>query len=113
MPRDPGTDYGCELGDVECKAAVVPWSESKCIFIEPDLGAVIAGIKTAVESRLGKKIDLRADLGIKEKSQTWVKKIVDFAVDQSRRWLFKVVTFDIDCAAQSRTKIVLECRDGE
>lgn len=99
MPRDPVTDNGCELADLESEAAIVPWSEPKCIFIEADLGAVIAGIKTAVKSRLGKEIDLRADLGVEEESQTRVEKIVDFAVDQSRRWLFKMITFDVDCAA--------------
>jgi len=113
MPRDPVSDNGCELADLESEAAIVPGSEPKCIFIKPDLSAVITRVEAAVESRLRKEIDLRANLGVEEESQTRVKEIVDFAVDESRRRLLKVITFDVNCAAESRAKIVLKRRDGE
>jgi len=99
MPRDPVADDGGELTDLKRESSVLPWGESEGVFVEPDLSAVITWIEAAVESRLGKEIDLRAELGIKEECQARVKQIVDFAVDQSRRGLFKVITFDVDRAA--------------
>src|SRR5438309_11121293 len=113
MSRDKIADNGGELTDLQSKATVLPRGNPKRILIQANLGAVIARIETAIESRLGKEINVRAELSVEEKCQARVEEIVDVAVDEPRCWLLEMIKLDIDRAAQTRSKIILERSDSE
>src|SRR6266568_4899554 len=113
MPRDKIADNGGELTDLQSEAAVLPRRKAKRIFVEPNLGAVIARVEAAIESRLREEINVRAELSVEEKCQARVEEIVDVAVDEPRCWLLEMIKLDIDRAAQTRPKIILERSDSE
>src|SRR5438309_10445240 len=113
MSRDKIADNGGELTDLQSKATVLPRGNPKRILIQANLGAVIARIETAIESRLGKEINVRAELSVEEKCQARVEEIVDVAVDEPRWWLLEMIKHYIDRAAKTRPKIVLERSERE
>src|SRR5712692_4085441 len=113
MPRDKIADNGGELTDLQSEAAVLPRRKAKRIFVEPNLGAVIARVEAAIESRLREEINVRAELSVEEKCQARVEEIVDVAVDEPGCWLLEMIKLDIDRAAQTRPKIILERSDSE
>src|SRR6266496_2219250 len=113
MSRDPIADDGCEFADLQSKTTVLPRRDSKRILIQANLGAVVAGIEPAIESRLREEIHLRTDLRVDKQRKTIIEKVVDIRVDQTGRGLLEIVKFQIDCAAQSRAKIVLKPGDRQ
>ena len=64
MARDPVADHGGELSDLEVD--VLRRSVADKIFIEPDLGAIIAGIESAIHARLGEDINLGSKLRVEK-----------------------------------------------
>src|SRR3954468_17589710 len=102
MSRNPIADDGRKLADLECKTAVLPWGDSKRIFVQPNVGAVVGRIEAAIEPRLREEIHLRTRLRVQKQRETRIEQIVDFRVDEARRGLLEIIKFQIDCAAQSR-----------
>src|SRR5438445_13683809 len=96
MSRDKIADNGGELTDLQSEATVLPRGNPKRILIQTNLGAVIARIETAIESRLREEINVRAELSVEEKCQTRVEESVDVDVDEPRCWLLEVMKVDID-----------------
>ena len=113
MPRDPIADNGGELAGLKRKTAVLPRRNPKRVFIQTNLSAVIARVKTTIYSRLRKEINLRSDLRVQKECQPRVEKSVDAAVNETGRGLFEMIDLQIERAAQSCTQIVLKCRDRE
>src|SRR4030095_1770960 len=111
MPGDPIAHHGGELADLQSETAILPRRNAQCVFVEPNLSPVIARVKTAIQPRLRKEINLRADLRIEKECQSRIEKIVDFAVDESRRWLLEMIEFKVERAAQSCAQIILKCGD--
>src|SRR6266487_1097283 len=101
MARHPVADYGGELTDLESESSVLPWGEPEGVFVEPDLRAVIAWIKTSIQTRLNKGIDLRSDLGVEKQRQPRVEKVVNITINESRRRLLEMISLKIDRAAQA------------
>jgi len=48
MSRDKIADDGSELSDLQCETAVVPWRDPECVFVEPNLSAVITWIESTI-----------------------------------------------------------------
>src|SRR6516162_777400 len=113
MPWNPITDRGSELTNLQAKTSIFPRGNAKGIFIEPDLGTVVARIEPAIESRLREEIHLRTGLGIDKQRETRIEEIVDFRVDETGRRLLEVIKFQIDCATQSCAQIILKPGDRE
>src|SRR5207248_2047391 len=113
MPRHKLTDNGSKLADLQSEAAVFPRCHAQGVFIEADSSATITRIKATIESRLGKEVNLRPDLGVEKKRQTSVEEIVDPAVNESRCRLLEMITFEVDRTAQSGPKIILKRRKRE
>src|SRR6266545_3857312 len=111
MSRDPIAYDRGELADLHCQSPIFPRCNAQCIFVEPNLSAVIARVKTAIEPGLREEINLRADLRIQKKSQTRIEKSVDAAVDETGRRLIEVIDFQIERAAQSCAQFILKCGD--
>src|SRR5437588_12516532 len=88
-----------KFADLKIQTAIFPGRNAQRIFIQPNGGAVIARIEPAIESRLGKEINLFAELRVEKKRETRIEKIVDPAVDQYRRWLLEMVNFKINRSA--------------
>src|SRR6266702_3450650 len=101
MARHPVADYGGELTDLKSESSVLPWGKSEGVFVEPDLRAVIAWIKTSIQTRLNKKIHLRSNLGVEKQRQSRIEKVVNIAVDESGRRLLEMISLKIDRAAQA------------
>ena len=99
MPWNPITDYGSELANLQAKTSIFPRGNAKGIFIEPDLGTVVARIEPPVKSRLRKKINMRPNLCIEKERQARIEKVVDIAIDETGRRLLEIIIFDIDGAA--------------
>ena len=78
MPRDPIADDGGEFAGLESKTAVLPRRKSKRILVQTNLGAVIAGIEAAIDSRLREEINLRPELRVEKQGETRIEEIVDF-----------------------------------
>src|SRR6266403_2279998 len=108
MPRNPIANDRRELADLYREAAILPRRDAQCVFVEPDLSAVIARIKTAIEPRLCEEINLRSDLRIEEKRQTRIEEIVDRAVDQPGWRLFEMIKLQIEQTTHTCAQIVLE-----
>src|SRR6266446_4643900 len=113
MPRHPNADDGRELPNLQSESAIFPRRDTKRVLIQPNLGAVIARIESAIESRLRKKIKLRPELSIKKKCQTWIEEIVDLTIDQSWSRLLEMVNLQIQRPAQARPEIILKSSDGQ
>ena len=113
MPRDPIAHHSSELADLQIETSVVPRRYAYCIFIKPDLSAVITWIEPTIESRLRKKINLGPNLCIEKERQPRIEKVVDVAVDESGSWLLEVICFDIYRATQAGSKIIVERCDSE
>ena len=113
MPRNPIADDRRELADLQRQATIIPGRDSQRIFVEPNLSAVIARVKTAIEPRLRKEINLRADLRIEKECQSRIEKSVDTAVNEARRGLFEVIDLQIERAAEARTYIIVKYRKCE
>ena len=109
MPGNPIADDRGEFANLQRQATIVPRRHTQRIFVEPNLGAVIARVKAAIDPRLRKEINVRADLRVEKERQTRIKKSVDAAVDQTRRRLLEVIDFQIESAAQSRPQIIVKC----
>src|SRR5689334_4523796 len=101
MTRHPIADDCSEFANLDCKAAIIPWRETQSVFIHADLSAVIAWIKSAIQSGLCKEVDLRAKLRVEEQRPARIEKCVDITVDEVGRRLLKVINFQIEGAAQS------------
>src|SRR5262249_28925605 len=99
MSRDPISDDGSELADLQCKTAILPWGDSKRVLVQASLSAVIARIEAAVESRLRKEVNLRPDLRVQKQGKAIIEKVVDIRVDQTRSGLLEIIKFQIHCAA--------------
>ena len=113
MSRDPIADDGREFADLQCKTTVLPWGDSKRILVQANVGAVVARIEPAIESRLREEIHLRTRLRVEKQRETRIEEIVDFRVDEAGRGLLEIIKFQIDCAAQSRAKIILKPGDRQ
>ena len=108
MARDPVADDGGELSDLKVNRPSSQGVNAEGVFVEPDLGAVITWIKTSIQPRLNKNINLRPDLGVEKQRQPRIEKVVDVTVNKSGRRLLKIVKFKIDRAAQPEPQIVME-----
>src|SRR5215472_7413435 len=113
MSRNPIADDGRELTGLQRKTTVLPRSDSKRVLVQANVGAVIARIEPAIESRLREEIHLRTDLRVDKQCKTIIEKVVDIRVDQTGRGLLEVIKLQIGCAAQSRAKIVLKSGDRQ
>src|SRR6266550_743847 len=113
MPGNPIADDRGEFANLQRQATIVPRRHAQRIFVEPNLGAVIARVKAAIEPRLRKEINVRAGLCVEKERQTRIKKRVDAAVDEARRRLLEVIDFQIERAAQSHAQIIMKCRGGK
>ena len=111
MPRDPIAYDRGERADLYRQAAILPWRNAQCVFVEPKLSAVIARVKTAIKPRLSKEINLRADLRIEKECQSRIEKSVDATVNETGRGLIEVIDFQIERAAQSCATFILKCGD--
>src|SRR6266513_1953308 len=101
MPRDPVADYGGELTDLKSESSVLPGSESHGVFVQPDLSAAITGIKTSIQTRLNKRIDLSPDLGVEKQRQPRIEKVIPITIEESGRRLLEMISLKIDRAAQA------------
>src|ERR1700751_4554095 len=101
MPRDPVADYGGELTDLQSESSVLPWGESEGVFVEPDLSAAITWIKTSIQTRLNKNINLRPNLDVEKQRQPRIEKVVYITVNESGRRLLKMISLKIDRTAQA------------
>src|ERR1700726_2498123 len=99
MPLHPIANNRSKFADLEVETLIVPRRNTKRIFIEPNLGAVIARVKPAVQSRLPEKIDVRYKLRVKKDRQSRIEEIVDLAVNEAGRRLFEMISFDVEPAA--------------
>src|ERR1700730_14430668 len=113
MTRDPIADDSGELADLQSQTAILPRRDAKRVFVEPEIGAVIARVEPAIKSRLHEEINLRPDLRVEKQRETRIEEIVDLRIDKTRRRLLEMISFKVNRAAQSRTKIVLKRRHGE
>src|ERR1700686_5853543 len=77
MPWNPIADHRSELTDLQIETPFVPRRYAYCIFIKPDLGAVVAGLEAAIDSRLREEINLRPQLRVKKKREARIEEIVD------------------------------------
>ena len=78
MPWNPIADHSSELTDLQIETSVVPRRYAYCIFIKPDLSAVITWVEPTIESRLHEKINLGPNLCIQKERQARIEKVVDF-----------------------------------
>ena len=101
MARDPIADYGGELTDLKSESSVLPWGESESVFVESDLSAVITWIKTSIQTRLNKNINLRPNLGVEKQRQPRIEKVVNITINESGRRLLEMISLNIDRAAQA------------
>src|SRR6266403_1139780 len=101
MPRDPVADYGGELTDLKSESSVLPWGEAEGVFVEADLSAMITWIKTSIQTRLNKKINLRPNLGVEKQRQPRIEKVVNITINESGRGLLEMIFLNIDRAAQA------------
>ena len=85
MARNPIAYNSGELAQLQSEPAVRPWRDAERVFIEPNLSAMVAGIKPTIQPRLRKKINLRPYLGVEKQGQTRIEKVVDAAVDEPGR----------------------------
>src|SRR5256714_14150177 len=113
MPGVPVAHYGGDLADLKSESAVLPWGESESVFIEPDLSAVITWIKTSIQTRLNKNINLRPNLGVEKQRQPRIEKVVNITINESGRGLLDMISLKIDRAAQAQTHVILERRHTE
>ena len=113
MSRHPIANYGREFSDLQIETAVLPRGEPQCVLVEPNLSAVIARVESTIEPRLSEEINLRSVLRVEKERQTGIEEIVDLAVDEARRRLLEVVNFQIESAAQTRAKIIIQCRNRQ
>src|SRR4029450_5626847 len=111
MARHPIADDRGELTDLRRETTIIPRRGTQRVFVEPNLSAVIARIKAAIEPRLCKEINLRSDLGVEKKRESRIKEIINIANDQPGRRLFEIVKFQIESAAQSCAQIIMKCRE--
>src|SRR6476620_9098744 len=113
MARHPIADDGSELSHLQGKTPVVPRRDPERIFVEPDLSAVITWIKTSIQTRLNKNINLRPNLGVEKQRQPRIEKVVNITINESGRRLFEMISLKIDRAAQAQTHLILEGRHTE
>src|SRR6266851_3345842 len=113
MPRDPIANHGSELTDLQGETAVLPRGYAYCMFIKPNLSAVITWIESTIEPRLSEKINPAPQLCIEKERQARIEKLVDLTVNESRRRLIEVINFDIYRATHARSKIIVERCDSE
>src|SRR5215468_7832572 len=113
MSRNPIADDRRELADLQSKTTVLPRRDSKRVLVQANVGAVVARIEPAIESRLREEIHLRTDLRVDKQGKTIIEKVVDIRVDETGRGLLEVIKLQIGCTAQSRAKIILKPGDRE
>src|SRR5215468_5608427 len=113
MSRNPIADDRRELADLQSKTTVLPRRDPKRVLVQANVGAVIARIEPAIESRLREEIHLRTDLRVDKQRKTIIEKVVDIRVAETGRGLVEVINLQIGCAAQSRAKIILESGDRQ
>src|SRR6266403_4815545 len=101
MARNPIADHGCKLTHLKRESSVLPRGESEGVFIEPDLSAVITWIKTSIQTRLNKNINLRPNLGVEKQRQPRIEKVVNITINESGRGLLEMIFLNIDRAAQA------------
>ena len=81
MAGNPIAYNSGKLAQLQSEPAVGPWRNAKRIFIQPNLGAMVARIEPAIEPRLSEEINLRSCLSIEKQGQTWIEETVAGAVD--------------------------------
>src|SRR6266853_434558 len=99
MARDPVADHGCKLTDLKSESPVLPGSESQRVFVESDLSAAITRIKTSIQTRLNKNINMRPNLGVEKQRQPRIEKVVNITINESGRRLLKMISLKIDRTA--------------
>src|SRR6267143_2491449 len=111
VPRDPITNYGGELPDLEVDA--LHWGIAEKIFVHANLSAVVARIETAVYARLRKNVYLRPNLSVEEQGEPRIKKKVVVSVDESGSRLLDEIGLEIDESVQLELKTVLRVVQGK
>src|SRR5438552_4098395 len=108
MPPGPVANDGCEFAHLKIQARVVPWRIAQRIFVGASFGGLRGRVKTAINARLRKNVNMWAELGVEKQSEAWIKKIMAFRVDQAGRRLLEMIIFEIDRAAQARAGLVVQ-----
>src|SRR5437667_12006522 len=84
MPGHPVPDNCRELSDLKTDPRTIERRVAKKIFVEPDLRALIRGIKTAIETCLREEIEMLCELRV-EKERYWRNEKENVVcLDQSR-----------------------------
>src|SRR5438552_19010838 len=83
MAQDPIANDCRKLPNLEIDSRVLSEFAAEEIFVQPDLSTLVAWIEATVDARLGKDIDMGADLSVKKQSQTRVKKNVVVGKDEA------------------------------
>jgi hypothetical protein len=66
MARNPVAYDRGELAHLQSEPAIGPRRDAEGIFLEPNLGALVAGIEPTIQPRLRKEINLRSYLGVQK-----------------------------------------------
>src|ERR1051326_6527872 len=101
MARHPVAHDGGKRPDLHIEAAVLPRRRPRRIFVQSNLGALIARIEAAIHPRLNKGVNVGTDLAIKKQGQPRIEEIVDLAVDQPGWRLLEMIEFQVDSPAHS------------
>src|SRR5438132_9281384 len=88
-------------------------SLAKKVFVQPDLRALIRGIKTTIQARLGEEIEVLSELRVEKERYSRIEKETVVGLDKSRRALIDEVTFKVDQSAQLQLKTLLRIADRQ
>src|ERR1041385_2205747 len=105
MTRHPVADHGSKLPDL--KMEILRRAVAQKIFIQSAAGAAIARIEPAIEAGLGKEINVRSNLQIKEQGQSRVQKKVVLGKNETGRGLIDRIRLQIGKSAELQMEAVL------
>src|SRR6185436_15908924 len=106
MSRGPVADDGAELAELQAEPAVVPRREAQRVFVEANLGVLVAGIVATIHARLREDVDVRAELRIEKKREARIEEIVLVRANHAGRGQLKVVLLEVDRAAEARPQLI-------
>jgi hypothetical protein len=81
MARNPVAYDGGELSQLQSEPAIRPRRDAEGVFIEPNLGALVAGIEPAIQPRLRERNKFVILSDRRETRSAWIEKVVAAAVD--------------------------------
>src|SRR5947208_9084257 len=113
MPRRPIPNNRGKFPNLKTDPRMYERSVAKKIFVESDLGALIRGIETTVETRLGEEIKVVCELRVEEERHSWIEKETVVGLDKSGRALIDEITFRVDQPAQLQLETVLRIADRQ